>query len=190
MGCSLPGGLSRHLWAGSLSEGPNLGCFLSRAGHLWRLPQACLGPGRLLGDPGLHQRFLLPAHILARHYRLHQRCWRPRQHYPLLASLGAPCQDELLHLPDPPNCHEHCEQLCQLQGERQPGISCSPCVFNLSHHQVLIIYYLIFAMSISIAISYALIVLFEVGSGNISFLEETRLHTDADYIVVFHLKFL
>ena len=71
MGNSLPGGLSRHLWAGSLSEGPNdnaEGCFLSRACHLWRLPQAGLGLGPLLGDPGLHQRFLLPAHILARHY--------------------------------------------------------------------------------------------------------------------------
>ena len=77
MGNSLPGGLSRHLRADSLSEGPNdnaEGCFLSRACHLWRLPQAGLGLGPLLGHPGLHQR-----------------CRRPCQQHPLLASMGAPC---------------------------------------------------------------------------------------------------
>ena len=42
---------------------------------------------------------------------------------------------------------------------------------SLLTHQVLIIYYLIFVMAICIAISYALIVLFEVGNGDISFPE-------------------
>ena len=43
-------------------------------------------------------------------------------------------------------------------------------------YQVLIIYYLIFVMAISIAISYALSVLFEVGNGDVSKLENTRMH--------------
>merc|ERR1712037_674758 len=105
MGNSLPSGLSRHLRADSLSEGPDdnaEGCSLSRACHLWRLPQAGLGLGPLL--------------------------------------------DELCHLPGSHDCDEHCEQLCQLQGECQPG------AHNLLPHLV---------MAICIAISYALIVLFE-----------------------------
>ena len=40
---------------------------------------------------------------------------------------------------------------------------------SLTHHQVLIIYYLVFVMAICIAISYALIVLFEVGNGDIHY---------------------
>ena len=41
---------------------------------------------------------------------------------------------------------------------------------------MLIIYYLIFVMAICIAISYALSVLFEVGNGDVSKLENTRMH--------------
>ena len=40
---------------------------------------------------------------------------------------------------------------------------------SLTHQQVLIIYYLVFVMAICIAISYALIVLFEVGNGDIHY---------------------
>ena len=61
-------------------------------------------PGPLLGDLGLHQG-----------------SWRPGQQHPLLASLGAPCQDELCHLPAPHERHEYREQLCQPQGQCQPG---------------------------------------------------------------------
>ena len=47
---------------------------------------------------------------------------------------------------------------------------------NSHIYQVLIIYYLIFVMAICIAISYALSVLFEVGNGDVSKLENTRMH--------------
>ena len=104
MGYSLFGGLSCDLRAGALPERPSIRRSFGWEGHLWRLPQARLGPGRLLGDPGLHQRSR-----------------RPCKQHPLLASLGAPGQDELCHLPGPHDCHECGEQLCQLQGECQPG---------------------------------------------------------------------
>ena len=100
----LPGWLPGHLRTGPLPEGQHLGCLPGREDAIWRLPQAGLGLGPLLGDPGLHQRSR-----------------RPCKQHPLLASLGAPGQDELCHLPGPHDCHECGEQLCQLQGECQPG---------------------------------------------------------------------